>query len=163
MERRQIGLKLVMDQLGLTASVGTFEDRLILQKAVYLSQAAGVNLGYYYRWYLYGPYCPSVAEDGFALSIELSDTNDPAKDWALDPSSKTRLQRIRKIVSGIDRERLARKLELLASVHFLIERGQVANRSPKEIKDTLERFGKQFKEKEVADAIGEMSEHGVIS
>ena len=34
MARRQIGLKLVMDQLGLEVRVEAFEDRLILQKPV---------------------------------------------------------------------------------------------------------------------------------
>lgn len=70
MERRQIGLKLVMDKLDLPVTVDSFDDRLILQKAIYLAEASGVRLGYYYRWYLRGPYCPAVAEDGFAVAAD---------------------------------------------------------------------------------------------
>jgi len=54
MDRQQIGVKLTTDSLKLPFQIGTFEDRLIMQKAVYLAQAAGVNLGYYYHWYLHG-------------------------------------------------------------------------------------------------------------
>ncbi len=45
MDRGQIALKLSMESLGLPFSIKTFEERLMLQKAVYLVQAAGVHLG----------------------------------------------------------------------------------------------------------------------
>ena len=63
MDRQQIGVKLTIDGLKLPFKVDSFEDRLIMQKAVYLAQAGGVNLGYYYHWYLYGPYSPSLHSD----------------------------------------------------------------------------------------------------
>lgn len=162
MDRRQIGLKLVMDELGLPVSVKEFRGRLVLQKAIYLAQAAGVNLGYYYRWYLYGPYCPGVAEDGFAISIELTRDNDPAKEWVLEDASKGKLKRVRRLISG-SKKHLAKKLELLASVHFLMDRGQVAEGDTKGIAETLERYGKAFNEQEVVRSIGELKAHGITS
>jgi hypothetical protein len=45
MDRQQIALKLAADGLGLHFKIGSFQDRLILQKAIYLVQAAGVHLG----------------------------------------------------------------------------------------------------------------------
>ena len=63
MDRQQIGVKLAIDGLKLPFVIDTFMDRLIMQKAVYLAQAAGVNLGYYYHWYLHGPYSPSLTRD----------------------------------------------------------------------------------------------------
>jgi hypothetical protein len=163
MERRQIGLKLAMDQLGLEVKVETFEDRLILQKAVYLAQADRVSLGYYYRWYLRGPYCPALAEDGFAVSAELAQNADDANGWALDAISSQKLGRLRVWMGGLDRPSLARKLELLASIHFLIDRRQVPNRDPKTISDVLLRFDKVFSEGEVASAIGEIIANGLLS
>jgi len=56
MDRQQIGVKLTIDGLNLPFKIDGFQDRLIMQKSVYLAQAAGVHLGYYYHWYLYGPY-----------------------------------------------------------------------------------------------------------
>lgn len=57
MDKQQMSLKLAMDSLDLNVKMKTFHDRLILQKAVYLTQVAGVHLGYHYRWYIKGPYC----------------------------------------------------------------------------------------------------------
>ena len=48
MDRQQIGVKLAVDGLGLKFKIDTFMDRLIMQKAVYMAQAKGVNLGYFY-------------------------------------------------------------------------------------------------------------------
>lgn len=163
MERRQIGLKLVMDHLRLDGKVDSFEDRLILQKATYLAQAAGVNLGYYYRWYLRGPYCPAVAEDGFAIKAELSQGIDETKNWVLDAGSVGKLKRIRAMMGVIPRKELAKKLELLASVHFLVDRRQVSGRNPREIAQTLRRFEKPFTEQEVEAALQEMASNGIIS
>ena len=72
MDRQQIGVKLTADGLGLSFQVETFEDRLIMQKAIYLAQAAGVNLGYFYHWYLHGPYSPSLTRDEFAIAMGIS-------------------------------------------------------------------------------------------
>jgi len=160
--RRQIGLKLVMDHLGLPVTLDSFGDRLILQKAIYCAQAAGVNLGYFYRWYLRGPYCPAVADDGFAMRDESPQGIEESKSWTLDASSVAKLERIRDLLIE-DRDALAVKLELLASVHFLIDHGQVTRRDPAQISQTLARFDKDFSEAQVKDAIGEMNSHGIFS
>ena len=42
---------------GESFSYGRFEDRLKMQKMVYLLQEEGVNIGLYvFDWYKYGPY-----------------------------------------------------------------------------------------------------------
>jgi len=127
MDRQQIGVKLAVDGLGLPFKIDGFMDRLIMQKAVYLAQAAGVNLGYFYQWYLYGPYSPSLTRDEFAIAMDISADMDDSRGWKLDDVSLQRLEGIRAIFSEPDRDKLARNLELLASVHFpscpmLIER-----------------------------------------
>jgi hypothetical protein len=162
MERRQIGLKLALDQLGLQIRVETFEDRLILQKAVHLAQAAGVNLGYYFRWYLHGPYCPAVAEDGFCIAGELAQEVDDSEGWTLDEASSQRLAGMRSLVDVPDRSVLAKKLELLASVHFLIDRKQVPGASVEKIAEVLKRFGKDFGPDDVQRALGELRGHAII-
>ena len=45
-----------------------FENRLKLQKYVFLARYFGLDMGYNYSMYLYGPYSPGLAEDYFGLA-----------------------------------------------------------------------------------------------
>src|SRR5262244_2477390 len=121
MDRQQIGLKLTLDALGLPIRLDSFSDRLILQKAVYLSQAAGVQLGYSYNWYLRGPYSPTLTRDAFAIDTELKQGVDDSKGSNLDPTSLQRLGELRKLINSIPPQELSGELELLASVRFLLQ------------------------------------------
>ncbi|HEX4212150.1 MAG TPA: hypothetical protein VIA06_02335 [Candidatus Dormibacteraeota bacterium] len=116
--RRLIGLKLALDTLGVPARVDTFQDRLALQKATYLAQAAGLQLGYRYSWYLKGPYSPDLTRDYFRL------VEDPAigSGFVLGADHLARLERLAEVARpapGADLER-PEWLELLASLHYLI-------------------------------------------
>jgi uncharacterized protein YwgA len=162
MDRRQIGLKLAMDCLDLEVEVDEFNDRLILQKATYLAQAAGVHLGYFYRWYLRGPYSPAVADDGFALNREIKSDCDDSQSWELDEVSSKRLSEIKKLIGRKNPQR-ARKLELLASVHFLVDQKQVSKSDPDLITEKLHRFNKQFTKSEVEKSLGQLREYGLLS
>jgi len=164
MDRGQIALKLSMESLGLPFSIKTFEERLVLQKAVYLVQAAGVHLGYYYHWYLHGPYSRSLTQDAYGISMELAGGMDESQGWTLGNKSQERLQQIQNLVIGAgSQEERAKRLELLASVHFLIDRGQVPGIDAKKICETLGRFKKTFTEAEVQTAIAELKEYGVLN
>lgn len=44
-------LYLILEAMGIEPDVDTNDGRKVIQKAVYLAQAAGVPLGYSYRWY----------------------------------------------------------------------------------------------------------------
>jgi len=163
MDRQQIGLKLTIDGLKLPFQIDNFEDRLILQKAVYLAQAAGVNLGYYYHWYLYGPYSPSLTRDEYTVYTDISAGLDESEGWKLDDISSQRLERIRGIFTELERDKLAEKLELLASVHFLVQRKQVSRGDSKRITATLKRFNKDFSEEDVKEALRELKAYGILA
>jgi len=162
MDRQQIGVKLTIDGLKLPFKIDYFEDRLILQKAIYLAQAAGVNLGYYYHWYLYGPYSPSLTRDEYAIAMDISADMDESEGWKLDDGSSQRLERIRGIFKELKGDDLAKKLELLASVHFLIDRRQVSGINTKQITETLKRFNKNFSEEDVKEALEKLRTYGLI-
>ena len=163
MDRQQIGVRLTIDGLGLPFEINSFRDRLILQKAIYLAQAAGVNLGYYYHWYLHGPYSPSLTRDEYPIAMDISSDMDESKGWKLDDSSLQRLEEIRDIFRESDRYNLAKKLELLASVHFLIDRKQVSKVDTSRITATLERFNKDFSEEDVKEALQELKAYGLLA
>ncbi len=160
MDGRQIGFKLTLDALGLDGAVETFDDRLIVQKAMYLAQAAGVDHGYFYRWYLRGPYCPAVADDAFAVALEAEQGVDDAQGWELDEASLAKLSGIRE---WMGREDLASWLELLASVHFLIDRKKVTDDNPGAIREVLLRFEKQYSEEQVVGALEELRGRELLS
>ncbi len=163
MDRQQIGVKLTTNGLGLDFKIKYFQDRLIMQKSVYLAQTAGVNLGYYYHWYLHGPYSPSLTRDEYAIATDISVGLDETEGWKLDDRSSQRLEEIRGIFTEPERDKLARKLELLASVHFLIERRQVSKVDTSRITTTLERFNKNFSEEDVQKALGELKSYGLLT
>ncbi|MCJ7778922.1 MAG: hypothetical protein MUP16_11495 [Sedimentisphaerales bacterium] len=160
MDRQQIGLKLAIDGLGLPFKIDTFEGRLILQKAVYLAQAAGVHLGYYYQWYLHGPYSPSLTRDEYDIAEELARDMDDFKSWKLDADSLSTLKWLQKLVP--ERQKRRRKLELLASVHFLIERKQVQGRDVSQLSDILRRYNKDFSQDEIQQALEALDEYGLL-
>ena len=160
MDMRQIGIKLAMDSLGLSLTAETFADRLILQKTIYLVEAASLDLGYFFTWELRGPYCRALAGDGTALMEELDTDYDESKNWAFDEDCLAVIKKIRPLFESDDRSALAQHLELLASVHFLLDRQQVRTRNPSDICSVLKEYGKPFSEPDVSSALEELHRYG---
>ena len=156
MDRTQIGVGLAIQYLGLPTSLKSFDDRLVLQKAIYLAQEAGVDFGYFHHWYLRGPYCPSLTRDLYDMLEGPESVEEGLQDWELDQASQNSLETIRKICAdGPDRPE---GLELLASVHFLITRNQADASDPNEIAQTLRNYRKNYSETDVASALEKLRE-----
>jgi len=162
MDRQQIRLKLAIDHLGLSLKMDDFDNRLILQKAVYLAQAKQVHLGYYYQWYLYGPYCPSLTKDLYAIDSEGRYGVDECNRWELDEQSCHRLDEIKGLFTETAPGPLPSNLELLASVHFLVTCKQVSRSDAKQITEILKRYNKDFSPQEVEVALGELDKYGLL-
>jgi uncharacterized protein YwgA len=162
MDKRQIAIKLTIDTLGLSFEIDSFPKRLILQKAIYLAQTAGVDLGYHYRWYLKGPYCGHLADDCYFVASPMAD-EDEYKGWTLDQASVSALKRIKPLfLEKKDVDKSAKDLELLASVHFLIVRKQVIDNDIAGIVKILKANNKPFSEKEVQEALTELRRYDLI-
>jgi uncharacterized protein YwgA len=159
MDRQQIGLKLTLDALGLPARLGSFSDRLILQKTIYLAQAAGVQLGYHYNWYLRGPYSPALTHDAFPVVAEVAQGENDSEGWKLDEASLLRLQRLQPLLQEADTDKLAARLELLASLHFLLQSTAGQNKTTTELRSTLQRYGKYFSEREIQDGLEQLKKY----
>lgn len=162
MDRRQILLKLVLDELGIPCEVDVFDKRLALQKAVYLARAAGVDLGYHFTWYLRGPYAPSLAEDAYGIDSEIREGDDETKDWTLGNRTRRHLSSLKQMVGKIRKDQ-PRMLELLASVHYLIDHQQIDGQDAEALKNRLEKFNKNFTTNEVDWALGELRGNGFIN
>ena len=162
MNRRQIAAVLVLRELGIEPKMDFFRDRLVVQKALYLAQAAGCDLGYFYGWYLRGPYCSNVAEDMFAATEGPVDPEDAVQSFALDEESRECLAKIKELIAKRKQADLARCLELLASVHFLVKRKQVPDFAARTVTKRLKLFGKDFDVNQVQAALRELRGAGVL-
>lgn len=161
MDRQQIGLKLTLNALERELLLSSFNDRLVLQKTIYLVQAAKVDLGYTFHWYLRGPYSPVLTRDAFALKAESPQNAEELKEWNLDPTSLQRLTQLREMFKTIAPEELSRRLELLASVHFLLRTRQANDKDIPGLQSVLLRNEKDFSEMEIRHAIEELKQHAL--
>lgn len=161
MDERQIGLALALREVGVSSDISGFDARLILQKAVYLLEEAGIRLGYSFNWYLRGPYSPGLTRDLYDLA---SNTEDVA-GWVLDDHSRTVASRMRPLLVGEAGEDIApkaKRLELLASLHYLARRRQLNVDEVERATAQLAQNGKHFSRDEVADAMQELRQSGLL-
>jgi len=116
----QIELKLVLDAIGQELNLGTFQDRLRIQKKLYLAQLTGLDLGYRFSWYLYGPYCRELTNDAFRLAEQIREGLRDHETRQLSPIARTLSSRATTIwgdaPTGPSEDDW---LELLASLHYL--------------------------------------------
>lgn len=94
-------------------SMDEFDDRLKLQKLVYLLQACGVYLGYDFSWYLRGPYCSLLAHNGFSLKNVYNVIPDTVQ--LKDKKDRDNFAKFLKFIKDKD----INGLEIAASLHYL--------------------------------------------
>src|SRR5262245_31408127 len=125
MDRQQILLAKALEAAEIPLSVTTFDERLILQKASYILQSAGVHMGYRFRWYLKGPYSPDMSAGVFGILREGQAAEEELNRWKLDSPTKDRVDKVKPLLLAVtDKHARARHLECLASVLFLVKSGQ---------------------------------------
>jgi len=122
-------LNTYLTELGVPPRIKTLNDRIRVQKAIYLAQAAGADLGYDYNWYLHGPYSPELANDYYKLSEAIfmnkipatADPEAPADGPKLKDSYTATLKSLAPIVALPDNFDRPQEdwLELVSSLHFL--------------------------------------------
>lgn len=111
-----------------------FDDRLRLQKLIYMVEAFGVYLGYDFSWFLRGPYCTNLARTGFELEQLVDSIPDDAKARFLDKGKQKRFDRCVNFIRSImDGPRDLDRLEIAASVHLLAQNPRASQ------KDVFER------------------------
>lgn len=91
-----------------------FNARLILQKTVYLMEQFGLSTGYYFNWYLRGPYSPSLTRDAYIL-VKTYPELLPVK--FVESSDEKRFCEFLAFIRPFSRNHVY--LEELASIHFL--------------------------------------------
>lgn len=89
-----------------------FDDRLKLQKSIYLLQESGLNLGYNFRLYLRGPYCLQLARDSF----DMPKIDEVATLKFEDVDAESKFKELNNFISDI--KDAAEKMEVIASLHL---------------------------------------------
>ena len=120
-------------------SMAEFNDRLRLQKTVYLLQAFGICLGYDFSWYLRGPYCTSLTINAFALNDMYNRIPDDLKAKFERLDKQDVFRRFQKFIAhkNID------ELEILASLHHLKQTGMSEEDAKSEVEKKQGRFTRQ--------------------
>jgi hypothetical protein len=121
MEPKLVALKLFLDALKTPASIRTIDDRKRVQKAVYLGQLSGVDLGYRFGWYIKGPYSPSLTKDYFSLAEALTSGDQAYIGKQFSDAVQNRLHSVLPLMEVPEEAGLPPEdwLELVSSLHFL--------------------------------------------
>lgn len=122
MDQTRILLKLILDEVELgDIKLETFQDRLCLQKKIYLVQVAGLDLGYRYNWYLRGPYCPVLTKNAYLLKEEIDNSENEFDDYVLNEKAQEYVETAQQIWNIPSDLSVAEPqwIELLASIHYL--------------------------------------------
>lgn len=102
--------------------VKNFEDRLLMQKSVYLMQEMGTSCGDYdYFWYKFGPYSQSLQNDILDMLNNTSECDVNNFKEHLTDRAKANLDNIKGIIAKNPSTSYSNKewLEAIASLHFL--------------------------------------------
>ena len=126
-------------------NLNDFDDRLTLQKRIYLLQRFGLDLDYRYNWYVRGPYCPQLTEDAYRAQSQTSDLRIQSNSFDLTEETKSVIVSYKQFEQQLHGPDLPLLLELSASIHYLLHVGFLPGGKSKEnIQQALRDRGKQF-------------------
>lgn len=116
--------------------MSTFDNRLQLQKIIYLLQSSGMSLGYGYNWYVKGPYSSPLAHDLFEIekSTEIYEKNEGIK-FKNHEHIVHKLESFRDFLGDDINE--VKYLEVFASLHYIFEATFSGKDDESKLKDRL--------------------------
>ncbi|MDH3890552.1 MAG: hypothetical protein OEV49_05675 [candidate division Zixibacteria bacterium] len=117
-DKRLAGIYLLMEELG-GFGIDDLEDRVFVQKAIYLLQVLGIDLRYRFSWYLRGPYSTHLTQSVFELTSNKS-MQDEAKKLTIRPEVRPAINKLKKLMEAKPESLTPSSwLELLGSIHYL--------------------------------------------
>ena len=138
---RVLVLTSILNRLG-SYNIKTFESRLVLQKTVYFLQKFGLDFGYKFTWYVYGPYSTDLTKE----SYEIEELDKVPSINFIDPKFEAALNKMKEFVG--DKKTNANWLELLASISFLKSLGK----TEKEIREVIHHKRTHFTDQQYESA-----------
>lgn len=106
----------ILKELGVALDTSSMESRIQMQKAIYLAQAIGVDLGYRFGWYVRGPYSSALADDYYGAA------KDPRlQQFVAAENLKVQLEPLAKVISKAPQTvSAAGWLEAVASLDYML-------------------------------------------
>ncbi len=119
-QMRLVWLSLTLRAFGERPKFTSLNDRIKLQKLVYLAQVATGASVYSFNPYIRGPYSPSLTRDLYSLLEpgQLSEAEERAASYKLNTGAMERLERVKGVVSDKSDTPYVVWLELVASLHM---------------------------------------------
>ena len=133
-------LGIMLKNINAGFSMNEFNDRLILQKTIYVLKSFGIDFGYQYSWYLHGVYSPDLTRDGFKLEEIYHDIPNFTLRYASD---KTQAQFEKFLTFMKDKKSNPDLLEIVSSICHLNPTESNKNLIIKFVEDKKPRFTKQ--------------------
>lgn len=164
MDMRLAGIYLILKELG-GFNIGTLEERVFVQKAIYLLQVLGLDLRFRFSWYLRGPYSKTLSQCVYEIydDQELKDRSDKLK---LKPEIDPVLTQLKgwmdKVPTGLE---LSQWFELLSSIHYVKHISKPSESvTEANIGDFLKKVGKKvFSAEMIGEAWRTLDSAGLIS
>lgn len=129
-----------------------FIERLRLQKLGYLIQELGIDEGYSYSWYIYGPYSSTLTSALFAADDEgIFD-----EDVELDKKEKNVVMQLNELLGKNVNNPDA--LELYASIWYLMPKRTLTDDDKIRILDLLSSKKPRFSQNDIKTAINKIIE-----
>lgn len=142
-------------------SIETINDRILLQKKVYLAQDIGLSLGYGYSWYIHGPYSTDLTTVAYQI---IPEGTESIENHYLKEPFASMIERVNALEEDISSKDLKISVvqwyELIASIAYWYERGQ---NTEKKIIQIIKETKPQFFEQQVKAAFDSYIEFKTFS
>lgn len=118
----------VINAIG-SGATDSIEERIALQKKVYLLALCGINLGYVYSWDLYGPFSRTLAAHIRQLAAHKEEVDCIAAQLRLSTKALAGIKAAEELMKNPENSDAPYDiwLEMLTSVHFLAQHSYATN------------------------------------
>ena len=138
-------------------NLGSFAQRLLLQKRIFFVSMLGVSLGFGHSWYIRGPYSPTLTRDAYA--VEGARIKGSIATVTLPDSLSKKLDDIRNMFGAAWND--PQRMELLASVCYLARTLRTNNAD--DLSDRLVSRKGQFTKDQATEAFDWLADKGLIN
>ncbi len=161
MDRRLAGIYVLMREFG-GFRIEELEERVFVQKAIYLLQVLGIDLRFRFSWYLRGPYSTDLTQSVYEIA-GIADLSEKTENYTIRPEVMPAIDRLHKLVEAMPKKLDKPEwLELLSSIHYLKHISK-ADVSLDTIGDVLREVGKgKFSNDQANAAWEELAAKGLI-
>lgn len=110
-------VSVILRELGVPISVSSKGARIAMQKAIYLAQIRGADLGYRFSWYLNGPYSSSLADTYYLIDEDPA----PYEGFSANQEFKDQLATVKQLIASKPAQaNLSDWLEAVGSLDFMV-------------------------------------------